>query len=1054
MKQVKRKPSNLINAISASLVAAVIAAAWPTAWVATVCAEEPAAGFMEALRLNQHYEIALEYLDSVADSPLVTVEFKEQLEYQRGMTLMEQSRAERDSAKRDIQLDRAGEAFTKFVNMHPDHPMADDCNQQLGNLLVERGRSKLARAEKAANKAPLQKEAREFFDEAYRVFAKAENDIREKLSMIPKILDPKQDSDLIEQRDRLRQNYLQALLLSAAILEETADALDANDAERKELLTKASGEYAKIYEDYRTRIAGSYALLYQGRCDQKLGKHKDALSFFTELMDQPDDPSEFRKLKVRAINLAMPSWVAEDKLAVAVSKSIELLKTERPNESQDMAWLELKMHMGRAAKDYVKQLTSENSKDPKIKLIRVDARKLLVPATKMKSDYQDEARRLVAEFQGADPDAVEQVRAAPKTFAEAKDAGKEVLDSIGTAQLILKTVPGRIEKETDPANKAALEAQLKAAEDNLANGYTQAKEHFQLALEMVTPETPAEEVNIVRYFLCFLYYMDKQFLESALVGEFVAMHAPRSAGARPSAKIALASHINLYRDNTSGDRSFETQRIKEVADYIIEKWPEQPEAEEAINTVIPFLIQDNKLELAMEYVERIPESSPRRGEVELKVGQALWSTYMTAVQTARAEAEAAGVAAPPPAPEVVKKKEDAKAVLSAGIQRMEASGVSEQLVVAALSLAQISVESGDAAGAVKVLEHPTYGLVKLGRDGHAATQNPGVAEEIYKTALRAYISSLASGGDRAQAITKAKDMMAALKGSSENPKKLVGTYVSLAQSLQKQIDLAEPAERKVLSDGMATFLKEVGAEGTEFSVLNWVATTFDVLGESNMDRGRLTEASKSYFAEAGKTRQKLLDNADKPGFLPSENKAAMVAHLRMKLATTLISTGDFLTAKTQLLGLLKENEMNVSAQVAAASMYQKWGAYPDMASRYKDAMLGTERVNNKNLIWGWGKLAKLTAGKKQFADVFHNARIQLAMSRMGYALAQKDVAEKNDLLKKAEQDIVLTYKLYPDLGGDKWRGAYDKSLKAIQAASAKPATGLAGLKAPATAPKK
>lgn len=1008
---------------------------------ASVRAEEPAAEFMEALRENGYFDVALEYLEAMADSPLVEVEFKESLEYERGITLMAQSRLERDVAKRETQLDKAGEAFKTFVNLHPDHPQSDSCNQQLGNLLVERGRAKLARAEKVANKAPLKKEARKFFDEAYLVFAKAQNDLKEKLSEIPKILDPKRDGDLIALRDRLRRDYLQSQLLSAAILEETADALEASDPERKTLLEKASDEYSKIYEKYRTRIAGSYALLYQGRCDQKLGRHKDALSFFTELMDQPDEPEDFRKLKVRATNYAMESWAAEDKLAVAVNKSIELLKTERPNEMQDMSWTELKVRMGRAAKDYIKQLQAKDPKDPQIRLIRADARKLIQPATKRKTDYQDEARRLVAEFQGVDPEAIaEQERPEPTTFIEAKERGKEALDSLATSQLVLKTVPQRITREKDPAIKADLEKQVAAAQENLKTGQAEAKKYFQLALQLVTPESPPEEVNIVRYFLCYLFYKDQEYIEAALVGEFVSTRAPGSAGARQSAKIALASYINLYSANASDDKTFETNRIMEVADFIIKKWPEQQEAEEAINTIIPFLIQDGKLEEALGYVERIPEDSPRRGEVELKVGQALWSSYLQSLQQARAADPEAALP-----PELEEKKADAKKVLSAGISRMEKAGVSEQLVAAALSLAQISVDGGDAANAIQVMEHPTYGLVRLAQEGHPATKKDGVAEEIYKTALRAYIGSLAEGGgDRDAAIESAKQMMAGLKTTVADPKKLVGTYVSLARSLEKQIKLADPQKRKVLSDVFAEFLKEVGAEAQDFSVLNWVAETFSSsLGDANLDAsGKPTDAAKAYYAEAAKTFEKMVQMADTPGFLP---QPGLKTHLQMKLATTFIGLGKFVEAKTQIIELLEANEMNVSVQIAAAEMYQEWAGYPEKEEIYKNAIYGAEKkANGRNLVWGWGKLAKLTQGKEKFANVFHSARIQLATSRYKWAMAS-DPTQKKRYLKLAKNDVVLTQKAYPELGGAAWKAQYDKILKTIQTALGEPATGIAGL---------
>ena len=51
-----------------------------------------------------------------------------------------------------------------------------------------------------------------------------------------------------------------------------------------------------------------------------------------------------------------------------------------------------------------------------------------------------------------------------------------------------------------------------------------------------------------------------------------------------------------------------------------------------------------------------------------------------------------------------------------------------------------------------ILEHPNYGLIKLAKEGHPATKKEGIAEEIFRTGLRAYIGSLADGADGPSAI--------------------------------------------------------------------------------------------------------------------------------------------------------------------------------------------------------------------------------------------------------------------------------------------------------------
>ena len=90
-----------------------------------------------------------------------------------------------------------------------------------------------------------------------------------------------------------------------------ADTMAKDSKEWTQTLTAAADAYKKIYEDYRTRIAGLYARMYQGRCLQKLGKHKEAAAFFNELLANPDSPDAFRALKLKVMALAVEFWMAQ-----------------------------------------------------------------------------------------------------------------------------------------------------------------------------------------------------------------------------------------------------------------------------------------------------------------------------------------------------------------------------------------------------------------------------------------------------------------------------------------------------------------------------------------------------------------------------------------------------------------------------------------------------------------------------------------------------------------------------------------------------------------------
>ena len=72
----------------------------------------------------------------------------------------------------------------------------------------------------------------------------------------------------------------------------------------------------------------------------------------------------------------------------------------------------------------------------------------------------------------------------------------------------------------------------------------------------------------------------------------------------------------------------------------------------------------------------------------------------------------------------------------------------------------------------------------------------GIAEEVYRTGLRAYITSLRTAKVSPQVtIGKAKEMMTGLKQrlgtTPEGQAKLVQNYVNIARDLQNQLELVK-----------------------------------------------------------------------------------------------------------------------------------------------------------------------------------------------------------------------------------------------------------------------
>src|SRR5207237_7376776 len=174
----------------------------------------------------------------------------------------------------------------------------------------------------------------------------------------------------------------------------------------------------------------------------------------------------------------------------------------------------------------------------------------------------------------------------------------------------------------------------------------------------------------------------------------------------------------------SEDKEFEAQQIVAVADFIVKKWSDQPEAAEALNTLIQFMIRAKKLDQAQQYLDQIPKESAQRGSAELKMGQALWASYLENSRQLRDWEN--GIQPPPEGidlaslkPELEELKTRARKTLEDGIERMRKTGeVTRVLATAVLYLGQIYVDTNEASKAVTLLDDPEIGARTLACEDH------------------------------------------------------------------------------------------------------------------------------------------------------------------------------------------------------------------------------------------------------------------------------------------------------------------------------------------------
>lgn len=996
--------------------------------------------FLASLREREYFDLALDYLERMQSSPLITEEQRYEIPYEEGMTLLEASKAEHDLVARGKYLEKARQKLEKFIAEHAEHALAASAGTQLGGILIERGRILLVQSKspsKAAKKDELVAEARKLFQQAQGVFEEAEKKFAERSKSFPKFIDPK-DVERIEARDRTRSDLIQARLFSAAVIFEIAKTYPEGSAEANQNLQVAADKYEKVYEQFRRRFAGIYARLKQGNCYQEMGDAKRALGYYGEVQVQPDEAG-LRDLKATAMHLTLQCLTSdkEKKFDEALQRGQEWLNAAVANEDRKKDGLGIHYFTALAGMHVAQELPA-NENVRKNQMLR-QARTHAGIVAKIPGDYREAAQALFRKLSGIEDDGEEK---AAETFADARDRGKEALEVWQGRLALIKGAKASDDEANIPKYEQDAAAAREKAEYNLA-----------LALNLRDESTTMDDLNGVRYLLCFMYYQEGRSYDAAVLGEFLATKYPESAGARSAAKIALAAYVDGYQASKPDARDFDRRKMGEIAEFITKRWPGEAEADEAWTVLMSIAVNERELPKAVEYLGKIPLESPRRGAAELKTGQAIWAEYLKSARLEETERPAKA--------DLDKLIQQSRETLESGVQRMRAAvdagaEVDTTLAAAALSLAQIYVELDQAAKAVEILADPKIGPMTLVHQKHAAVQG-NYAVEAYKISLRANVGIQKL--EDAQLLMDELEQLVGASGDENANSILTKIYISLGRSLEDQLKRLQQANQadaaQKVAQAFELFLDKIaarGSKGNTFSTLNWVAATFYSLG-SGFDPGGDTvlDQAKAYYEKAVTTDQQIVELAKAAANFASPESLLSV---RLRMARCLRRTGKFQEAVELVVTILQEKEALLDAQKEVAYAFMDWARQDH--KQYSLAIKGDRPYKNKrgqleNLVWGWAKMAVKVQKDPKHDATFHEARYNLAKCRWLQGIKTSDETEQKDLFKKSKADLLLTFQLRSEMGGPEMFRKSETLLKNIQKSLGEPTTGFPKVPATTTA---
>ena len=1002
-------------------------------------AEEPYQRFLERLRDEQLYDLALTYLEEQQGKPNLPPGFQADMQLERGL-LLYQAAATLPSSnpQRPLKLDEAEVALQQFLNNQKQHPRRGEARMKLGELLLARAEEARLRAGGGVKAVTVKEdipEAIKFYSEAHDLFESTIAELSGLLEGMKGARIDLSDSLAVAYRQKLQSDVRQSQLLSAKSVEERGRSRAEGSPERTADLETALAMFSDLYLKEQKLVAvRNYALFYRSSIQATLGKFDDAIDGFQRIADE-NGFDMLRPLQTDATTELVKLLASQDKFQLAIDRGDKWLSSARPDERVTKEILNLQLELSQQRVAWATALKANDPSDRVASRLIRDTRTTLSGMLRVQGVHHEATRKLLAQLGVEASEQASDELPEVTTFAEATSAARERIERSETDSIGLETL--RLEQAdaaTSPERRTELNEQLSSAQQAIDNDQLQAIELLHAALRMYQSSDSRESLFDTRYRLAFLLLKQQRPWDAMAVAEFLSRSSAGNDQGLRAAAITLGSFSDLLRTASAEAKVDLTDQLQPFAEYLVTTWPQSSEASAAAAALVQLSLMDKNFTQAEKFLALVPADSPETAKLRRDAGLMFYAQYLQEKKGAGEEAELTQqlrkqalnlLQTAVTAARDMTAAGQASGQLDAGA--FEAANVLTRLLLADKQLPAAAgvLFEGDSAP-IAVLEKQSSGLPAR------------VVMETYRTAIQLKIAMLAENqipGDRAS--SEIRDYIKRLQTAAtdaESSKTLAGIFVGLARDLRDQLEATkDEAKRRKMSETL-TIVAVEAAKADSFNTQYWAADTIvSIAQELEKSPAGKTQAATAY-GEAAKILQAILaKEKSQPGWI---SPAAFATQIHLRLAQTSRGLGDYKMAIEQLASVLKENSALLDVQIEAARTYQAWGQVSN-SGFYKVAIEGgrPDPKTRQKLIWGWGKIQQMTANNPNYSEQFFEARYELAFSRWQYAKGLQDATGRTEEIRRAAYDIESTAKLFPDLGGPLMKKKFQALLKAIQAST-------------------
>lgn len=990
------------------------------ACAATSLAAEPMTEFLEALRERGYYDYALIYLDQIQNSPKATAAQKSVVTFERAGTYIEWARngsaGNPDQATKNY--DQGLALLDAFIKENPNHERAGQANSDRGRILLGKARleSWQARAPgNESNRGEFQRKAFDAIRSAREIFQTARDQHEKTWKSFPPYLDQKTHSEQYEKRRLAEVRFIQAQLDLAECTYEEAQTYDKDDSKFVSRLKDAAAEFDTIYARYRGQLGGLHARAKQAKCFEEHDDVSRALGIYGQLLAEPDDSTAMIRLKdlVRQFRLICLNHPSKKDYQVVIDEATDWFKTATPSRRGSVVGLGIMWEQARALEKLSEnEELSVNERNQHLR----QSLKAMQSIRRFPGQYRDLAaskeRELLRRLQGDGSVDNPQDFVAASSLAEdlVTKKTKEFLDAVTAAR------------------RAGKADEIQKANDALKAHVAQSLKVVRAALRLADHTATTADLDRMRYYLAYMYYLSRASYETAVIAEHLATHTSKdNAGqAQEAAYMAIGAYVQAFNENEkagrTADQVIDIARMERMANFLTSRWPNSDRAMDARLQMGNVYATFRKFDQAAEWLKQVPESSSRYIDAQQRAAQVLWSAYIEAAQLPDLDK--------PPQAKLDEWITQAEAAFRKGIEKGErdipaGNPASDSLIAAKVALVQILVTKGEFAEGVKLLtQEPHPVMFNLAVQDETQRPKIGVksvefASLAHQLLLRCYVGT--------QQLNEARAAMFQLElvggGGGEH---ITEVYKDLGLELQKELDrlkgLGQQQRLETVRRSFETFLGDLSKRKDQTSgSLIWIGETYYGLGVSSTDDEK---RSVSYFKNAADAYEQIIERAkDNTKFLDADRVTAV----RLRLAACRRKLKQFDQAVALLKPILSADDSNLDAQFEANTLFQEWGnaGEKDSRSRYEKALAGDKALKS----WGWGYsvkrlhslLSRSTVEKpKSFEAKLNEAIYNKAVCHMEYGLSLTG-AKRKEQLGFAKSSIRSFVEISSDIDPEWWK---------------------------------